>query len=53
MKFKVKSMSEKWLTNYYYEETKIGWLDGPIWRLPKELKRFLFEQYASRLKKAA
>ena len=53
MKFKVKPMTEKWLTNYCYEETKEGWLDGPVWRFPKELKRFLFKQYTNRIRKAA
>jgi len=35
----VESVSPAWLESHRAEGTKLGWLDGPVWRTPKEIAR--------------
>jgi hypothetical protein len=32
----VEAVSPAWLESHRAEGTKLGWLDGPVWRTPRE-----------------
>ena len=31
-------VGDNWLREHFYEEAKKGWVDGPRWRLTRELR---------------
>ena len=37
-RFVIEQVSEQWLQAQIYSEGIQGWLDGPRWKFPKELK---------------